>query len=157
MDGWMDEKEWKIRIGNNTDIRHVRHTSTERGEQDIIRTDISSLARNRWWNELRTDRIFLPIRDWQRIVSARTCTDTYKHRLWRVSLDEGASMISKAAPLSRSHPQPLISSLFLVCFPLLFNALLLYQPSSSSTYSLHPSSSFLYCITLKCYGNAFEF
>lgn len=46
-DGWKDG--WQ-RIGENTDTRCVHPTYTERSEQDIIRTDISSLARNRWWD-----------------------------------------------------------------------------------------------------------
>lgn len=129
-------------------------TQTKIGEQDIIRTDISSLARNRWWD--RADRIFLPIQEWRRIAWACTCTDTQtqcwtcKSWWWSVSDLKGCIAVTvTVTPPNPSFP------LFLVLFPLLFNSLLLYRLWSSSTNSLHPSSSFfLYCVTLKCYGKA---
>lgn len=113
MDGWMDEKKWKIRIGNNTDIRHVRHTSTERGEQDIIRTDISSLARNRWWDRA-THRQDLPANTGltENSVSSymhrHIQTQTLTCKSWWGSINDlkGCTAVTVAPPTPNFFPLP---------------------------------------------------
>lgn len=123
MDGWMDEKEWKIRIGNNTDRRHVRHTSAERGEQDIIRTDISSLARNRWWDRA-THRQDLPANTGltENSVSSymhrHTQTQTLTCKSWWGSVGDlwGCIAVTVAPPAPHFFPLPCSVSSPFQCF-----------------------------------------